>query len=123
MLTAFGLRYLFASKAMPYHLVAVGKSWIEIDDGTKAILLALMRCAGAAYLAVSVASLWMVLVGLVQRASWANPALVSIYVTLLVPVTLVMLHVRRRTTARPPINASVVGLALMAIACCCEWMS
>ncbi len=122
MLVTFGLRYAFASKAMPYHLVAMGKSWAEVDQGTKAILIALMRCAGAAYLAVSVASVWIVLAAQVNRASWANPALVSIYTILLLPLTLAMQQVRLNTQARPPINASIIGLSMVGLACACDWL-
>jgi hypothetical protein len=123
MLITFGLRYVFASKAMPYHLVAMGRHWNEIDDATKAILLALIHCAGAAYLAVSAASLWIVLAALIHGTNWANPALVTMYVVLLVPVTHAMQQVRRTTPGRPPISASVIGLSMALLAYCCEWLS
>lgn len=123
MLVLYGLRYAFASKAMPYHLVAIGKSWSEVDPGTKAILIALIRCAGAAYLAVSVASAWIVLAAQIHRVGWANPALVSVFAILLLPLTLAMRQVRLSTRARPPISASLVGLAMVVLASMCDWLS
>lgn len=123
MLVAFGIRYLVASRAMPYHLVAMEKTWDDVDSGTRAILTALMRCVGAAFLAVGVASLWIVCCALSRREIWANIGLVCVYVVLLIPVTAAMRRVRRRTRGRPPIAVSLVGLLLGLLAFGLECLS
>jgi uncharacterized membrane protein (UPF0136 family) len=90
--------------------------------GTRVVgpVLALMRCAAAGYLTTTVAAVWLVVAGVMQHQAWANGARLVIFVTLLLPVTLVMLKVRRLTPSRPPIMASVIGLAATLVAYVCE---
>ncbi len=122
-LVVFAKRYLLSKEAMPYHLVAIGKRWNELEQGTQIILLALMRAAGAGYLAISAAAVCLIMAGLLRHHTWANVTLVIIFVTLLLPLTFVMYSVRRRTSGRPPISASVIGIVVAVIAFVCEWLS
>jgi hypothetical protein len=85
--------------------------------------MALMRAAGAGYLATTVAAVCLVVGGLGRHQAWANVALLLIDVALLLPVTFVMHGVRRRTPGRPPLSASVIGLAVTVIAFVCEWLA
>ena len=41
-----GLIYLFRTEFMPYHAVAVGHSWKEVDSAFQILLLALIRAFG-----------------------------------------------------------------------------
>ena len=115
-LLVFALRYYLKPTVMPYHLVAMGKHWEELEPGTRIILLALMRCAAAGYLTTTVAAVSLVIAGVMQHQAWANGALLMIFVSLLLPLTLVMLQVRRLTPGRPPIMASVIGLGATVVA-------
>jgi hypothetical protein len=51
-LAIFAIVYLFRSEFMPYHSVAVGMSWSEVDPAFQVVILALMRATGGACLAV-----------------------------------------------------------------------
>ena len=60
--------------------------------------------------------------GVMQHRAWANGALLAIFVSLLLPVTFVMLKVRRLTPGRPPVMASMIGLGATVAAFVCEWL-
>jgi hypothetical protein len=122
-LVVFAVIYLFRSTAMSYHLVAMGKRWDEIEQGTQVILLALMRTAGAGFLTVSAAGVCLVMGGLSCRLAWANGALLVMYFALFLPLTAVTRGVRRRTSGRPPMSAAIIGTALAVVAFLCEWLA
>jgi hypothetical protein len=123
LLLAFALQYLLRPTVMPYHLVAMGKRWEEIEQPTRTILLALMRAAGAACLALSVVVACLVFGGLSQRLAWANCTLLLVLMVYLVPVTFVMVKVRRSTSGRPPILASIMGILITLVAFACQGLA
>ena len=47
----FGLIYLTRTQFMPYHSLALAKSWFEVEPNTQTLILALMRVAGVGFLA------------------------------------------------------------------------
>ena len=51
---AFAFIYLFRSEFMPYHAVAVGSDWNDIDHGMQILILALMRVSGGGWLATAI---------------------------------------------------------------------
>ncbi|MBL7811583.1 MAG: hypothetical protein JNL57_05120 [Bacteroidetes bacterium] len=55
----FGCMYLFKKEFMPYHSVAVGRSWDEVDAGMKVLILALMRAVSAGWLITAVVVAWL----------------------------------------------------------------
>jgi hypothetical protein len=123
MLVAFAGIYLVRGKAMPYHLEAMGCSWDDVPPRTQLVVVALMRAAGSAYLALSLAMGTLVVLGLGQRVTWANAALLTSGLALLIPLTAVVAHVRVRTGARSPIVSSVAGLVFLGVAFCCELLA
>ena len=50
-----GAIYLFRDSFMPYHAVALGQDWSEVDAATRTLVKALMEVAAAGWLAVAVA--------------------------------------------------------------------
>jgi hypothetical protein len=122
-LVMFAARYLFQATVMPYDLVAMGKRWDELEQGTQIILLALMRGAGAGYLAVGAAAGCLVVGGQFRHYAWTNATLLFMFATLLLPLTIVMYTVRRYTPGRPPISASIIGMTVTVVAFVCEWLS
>ncbi len=115
LLIAFGLIYLFRSEFMPYHAVAVGKSWAEVEPAFQILILALMKVTGGGFLASAFA------IGIFlfkafrkgQRWSfWAIPitgliaSLSSLYVTINVTVN---------TPASPPWIAAALGTILLTV--------
>ena len=51
----FGMIYLFRSQFMPYHAIAVGKTWAEVDPSFQILLLALIRVLGGTWIATALA--------------------------------------------------------------------
>jgi hypothetical protein len=47
-IAAVGVIYLSRTQFMPYHAVALGKSWADIDQVLQILLLALIRALGGA---------------------------------------------------------------------------
>ena len=122
-LVVFAALYLLRPTVMPYHLDAIGKRWEEIEQGTQIVLLALMRAAGAGYLALSGAAACLVVGGLRRHYAWVNLTLLLTYLTLLLPLTFVMNKVRRVSPGRPPISASITGIVVAIGAFICECLS
>jgi len=119
-LLVFAVIYLLRGKAMPYHLEAMGCSWDDVPLGTQLVVVALMRAAGSAYLALTVAMGVLTVLGLGQGVPWANGALLASGLALLLPLTAVVVQVRVRTGARSPIVSCASGLVLLGVAFCCE---
>ena len=56
-LITLALIYLFRSEFMPYHAVAVGQSWDDVDPAFQILILALMKVAGGGWFATAVATI------------------------------------------------------------------
>ena len=50
-----GLIYIFRTEFMPYHAIAVGHSWKEVDSAFQILLLALIKVFGGGSFATAVA--------------------------------------------------------------------
>ena len=115
LLFAFGLIYLLRSEFMPYHAVAVGKSWTEVDPAFQILILALMKVTGGGFLASAFAIGIFLFKALRKRqrwSFWAIPvtgliaSLSSLYVTINVAVN---------TPASPPWIAAAMGTILLTV--------
>ena len=47
-LAIVGLIYIFRSEFMPYHAVAVGRNWAEVESAFQVLILALIKTFGGA---------------------------------------------------------------------------
>ena len=115
LLVAFGLIYLLRLEFMPYHAVAVGRSWTELDPASQVLILSLMKVVGGGFLASAFAMVIPLFTAFrnEQRWSfWAVPitgliaSLSSLYATITVAVN---------TPASPPWIAAVLGTVLLTI--------
>jgi hypothetical protein len=122
LLLRFASIYLLRGRAMPYHLEAMGCTWDEVPPGSQLVVVALMRAAGSAYLALSSMMGAVTVLGL-GRVPWANGALLVGGLTLLVPLAAVVAQVRRQTGAHSPIVSTVSGLVVLVAAFCCELLA
>jgi hypothetical protein len=115
LLIIFGLIYLFRPEFMPYHAVAVGQSWSELDASFQILILAMMRVVGGGFLATACA------IGIllfkpfrqgIRWTYWATPViglisgLSSLYATI---------YVARNTPASPPWMAAALGVILLVV--------
>lgn len=115
LLFAFGVTYFFKGSFMPYHEEAVGVAWSEIDTSIQVLILALMRCVGGGFLAVSVVIIFLQYHFTKTARKWVAWAIfmsgwivtcASIYATVLV---------RLYTPGNPPTVLASFGLVLLLV--------
>ena len=97
-----GFVYLLRPEFMPYHAVALGKSWAEIDEILQILLLALMKVIGGAWLATAVAVSIMLVIPFRRGLFWARWAIPVVGLIAELPVLYATLLVARNTPASPP---------------------
>ena len=109
----FGIIYLTRSEFMPYHAVALEKEWTELDIRMQTLILALMRVAGGGFLATGMVVILLMYLYIKTTEEWIIfiiptvgfvTSLSSLYATLLV---------KNRTPGLPPVNLTLMSIALM----------
>lgn len=109
----FALLYLIRRKFMPYHADAVEKSWDDLDEKNRILIIALMRVAGGGWMASSLAiGLWMY-VYIVQGDPFASIAMAITGLAVSIPTLIATLIVKRRTKANPPVFAVAFAMVLL----------
>ncbi len=99
---ASGVIYLFRTQFMPYHAVALGKSWADIDQALQVLLLALMKGVGGGFLATAVAIGILLVVPFRQGVFWARWAIPVIGLVVALPTLYAGASVALNTPATPP---------------------
>jgi hypothetical protein len=67
-----GTIYLFRPTFMPYHAVALGKEWAELDAATQVLIKALMEVAAGGWLALGTLMLLLVAFPIRRGERWAR---------------------------------------------------
>ena len=109
-----GAIYLFAPTFMPYHAVALGKDWAELDAATQALIKALMEVAGGGWLALGTLLLFLVAFPIRRGERWARWAAPTASLLFYVPTLLATLSVFQQTPASPPWRANL-GMCVAAV--------
>ena len=104
-----GAIYLFRDSFMPYHAVALGKGWGELDSATQSLLKALMEVAAAGWLALGMLILLLVAFPIRRGERWARLAAPAALLLFYVPTLLATLSVLQQTPASPPWCFNVVA--------------
>ena len=104
-----GAIYLFRDSFMPYHGVALGKDWAELDLATQVLLKALMEVAAGGWLALGLLVLLLVAFPIRRGERWARLAAPAALMLFYVPSLLATLSVLRQTPASPPWRFNVVA--------------
>jgi hypothetical protein len=113
-----GVKYWRRTTFMTYQAAVVGKSWSELDSGTQAVMLGMLRVIGGGFAGIGLALLWLCL-ALYQGAHWAPWAILSISATTLGPLLYVTLTLRSvQPAANPPVR-EIVGGAVLTVAGVC----
>ena len=111
----FGIIYLTRPQFMPYHSLALGKSWSEVEPHVQTLILALMRVAGGGWLAAGLTILILLAIPFQAHSRWAIytiPAIAlitscgSFYATYLV---------KSNTPGNPPFRLSLLSIGLAII--------
>ncbi|KAA3659653.1 MAG: hypothetical protein DWQ04_21690 [Chloroflexi bacterium] len=115
LLAVFGLIYLFRSEFMPYHAVAVGQSWADLEPAFQILILGLMRVIGGNLLATAFA-IGIILFGpFRQGARWSYWAIPIIGLLSSVATLYATLYVDRNTPASAPWMAAALGVVLLVL--------
>ena len=104
---ALGAIYLFRPTFMPYHALALGKEWAELDAATQVLIKALMEVAGGGWLALGTLLLLLVAFPIRRGERWARWAAPTASLLFYVPTLLATLSVLQQTPASPPWRANL----------------
>ena len=108
----FGVIYLTRTQFMPYHSLALGKQWSEVESNTQTLILALMKVAGSGFVVTGITILVLLCILFRAREPWAIYSIFAIagctscssgYATFLVD---------RRTPGNPPLKLSYLTVVL-----------
>jgi hypothetical protein len=108
-----GLIYLFRSQFMPYHAIAVGKTWSEIDPAFQTLLLALIRAYGGAMTATALAMGILLFIPFRQGVLWVRWVVPSIGLIATIPTVYSGLSVALNTPAKPPWKGVLLVMVLL----------
>ena len=92
---------------MPYHSVALGKEWAELDAATQVLIKALMEVAAGGWLALGALMLLLVAFPIRRGERWARWAAPTATLLFYVPTLLATLSVLQQTPASPPWHANL----------------
>ncbi|WP_087018441.1 hypothetical protein [Thaumasiovibrio subtropicus] len=115
-LTGAGLRYLFATEIMPYHLDAMALTWQDLSPGMQVMTLNFMKSAGVGMFTSGVTVSLMIVFAIRKGlATYASTMTVAIMLQTGL-VGYFAYQVDKLTPANPPFAAlfSVAGLAVIA---------
>jgi hypothetical protein len=122
-LIIFGVVYLTRSAFMPYHAVAVGQSWPEVDPAFQVLILALMRVAGGGFLAAAVAMGILLFKPFRQGRRWAYWAIPAVGLISTLSSLYATAYVTWNTPASPPWIAAGLGVLLLCTGFILSWPS
>lgn len=111
----FGLIYLFRPEFMPYHAVAVGQRWPEVDPAFQILIMALMRVVGGGFLATSCAIGILLFKPFRQGIRWSYWAIPVIGLIFSLSTLYATLYVTLNTPASPPLIPAALGTLLFVI--------
>ncbi len=103
-----GAIFLFRPNFMPYHAVALGKEWTELDAATQVLIKALMEVAAGGWLALGTLTLLLVAFPIRRGERWARWAVPTASLLFYVPTLLATLSVLQQTPASPPWYGNLV---------------
>lgn len=109
----FGLIYLTRTQFMPYHSLALAKSWFEVEPNTQTLILALMRVAGVGFLATGMTILVLLAIPFQAGQQWAIYTIPLISLITSLGALYATYLFKSRTPGNPPIKLSVVSIILI----------
>jgi hypothetical protein len=111
-----GSLYLFRESFMPYHEAALGRGWQEIEPALQVLLGALMDVAGAGWVAVGVAVIFLVAIPVRREERWARLLVPALFLIFYGPTLLATLTVLDRTPASPPWYGNAIACSVSVLA-------
>lgn len=109
----FGSIYLTRSKFMPYHAVALGKQWADLEQEFQILLLALMRVAGGGLLATGIGVILLLFAYLSAEARWTLVIIPTISLITSLSSFYATCLVSTRTPGSPPMTLTLFSIGLI----------
>ena len=113
LLIAFGVVYTLRTEFMPYHSVAVGMPWAEVNPSFQLLILALMRVVGSSFLALGLLVLILLFGPYRQGYEWALWAIPASGLIVCSGTLYATLSIKFNTPASPPWGASILAAMLL----------
>lgn len=111
-----GIVYASLNQFMPYHAVAVGHEWQELETGTQMLILAALNGAGGLIFMVAIAMTALLLIPYKRRERWALYALPLLGISTMLIGLRSALLVDMNTPANPPWFVFIIVIALLCVA-------
>ena len=108
-----GVVYLLRTEFMPYHAVAVGMTWAEVDPNFQILLLGGIRILGAALLSTAAAMGILLFIPFRQGMAWARWCIPLLGLIAGLPALYVTISVTVKTPATGPWIGIIIFIALM----------
>lgn len=112
---AFAGMYLLRSEFMPYHAVAIGVAWPDLQPRFQSLFLALMRVCGGGWLAAAVAMAVLLYIPFRRNEGWSRWAVPLVGLSAAIPTLYATLLVKARTPASPPWFGAAAAIALLVL--------
>lgn len=109
---AFGITYVLRPEFMPYHAQAVAMRWADVPPGFRILVLGLMKAAGAAWLALSLALAILLAIPFRQGARWSKWTIPAVGLVNSVGALYATLQVQFHTPAQAPWKVAAAIAAL-----------
>jgi hypothetical protein len=111
-----GLVYTLIEKFMPYHAIAVGKSWGEIDSLLQVLIISALNAGGGLILCNAIAMTILLTIPFKRGELWASWAITSIGTATMLTVIRSAIHVDLNTPANPPWPVLIIVIVLLILA-------
>ncbi len=118
-ITAFyflGFIYISRSEFMPYHSVALGLSWQQLDPALQVLILAGIRGVGGIMVSIATALMFILHFPFKAQQLWAKIALPLVCLLTILTLTSIALSVKFQTPAMPPLIPLMVLFGLLCLA-------
>lgn len=115
-IVAFSVVYLKRSDFLPYHGIAIARPWDEVDSRMQLLIMALIKVAGWAWLAVAFAGFVLLYLLFSRNAEFSLLIIFQVFCLIAVtPPIAVAIHIHKKTDAPTPIRSGtlVVFLTLL----------
>lgn len=111
----FGLMYMARQEFMPYHGQAIGKTWAELDDRLKTLLLALIRSIGVLSTALGISTIAILFFAFISRELWSYYTIPLVELIGWGAFLGIPLVIKKKTGAKTPYMVGFVGIVLVVI--------
>jgi hypothetical protein len=110
---AFSTAYLKRSDFMPYHGIAIDRRWSEVEPRMQVLLLALIKVAGSAWLALALAGIFLLCLLFSRNGELTQLIVFQLFCLIAVtPPVAVAAYVRKKTNAPTPVRSGSLVVLL-----------